>query len=121
VKDEELPPTMVGIEGIRASGRHGANPGEQLETQEFVVDLMVWIHTGEDRLEDTVDYRDIVATASQTVATNSVVLLETLAEMVAESVMALGGIARVRAVVHKPAAASSLGVGDVVAEATVDA
>ena len=111
-KDRD-PTTMIGIEGIRASGRHGANPGEQLQPQEFVVDLEVWVRGGEDRLDDTIDYRE-------TVETNSFVLLETLAEVVASSVMALGDVARVTAAVHKPGAAASLGVADVLAEATVD-
>ena len=118
-KDRD-PTTMLGIEGIRASGRHGANPGEQLQPQEFVVDLEVWVRGGEDRLDDTIDYRDIVATARETVETNSFVLLETLAEVVASSVMALGDVAKVTAAVHKPGAAASLGVADVLAEATVD-
>jgi dihydroneopterin aldolase len=120
MRKDRLPSTMLGIEGVHASGRHGANPGEQLEAQEFIVDLEIWIRAGEDLLEDTVDYRDIVATAREVVRENSFVLLETLAEMVASSVLALGDISRVTAVVHKPGAASSLAVGDVLAEATVD-
>jgi len=120
VNEKSLPPTLISIAGIRAPGRHGANPGERLQAQEFVVDLSVWVRTGEERLEETVDYRNIVGTARQAIASKSFVLLETLAEAVADSVIALGDIARVTAVVHKPGAAASLGVDDVSAEATVD-
>jgi dihydroneopterin aldolase len=118
VKKDESLPTLVSIEGIPASGRHGANPGEQLEAQEFVVDVDVWIEAGEDTLEQTIDYRDIVSTVKEAVGTNSFVLLETLAEVVADSMMALGAT-QVSVVVHKPAAAASLGVDDVSATATV--
>jgi len=120
VNEKGLPPMLITLAGIRASGRHGANPGERLQAQEFVVDLSVWVHPGGDRLEETVDYRDIVRTARQAIASKSFILLETLAEAVADSVIALGDIARVTAVVHKPGAAASLGVGDVSAEATVN-
>ena len=120
MNEKGLPSTLISLAGIRASGRHGANPGERAQAQEFVVDLSVWVHTGKDRLEETVDYRDIVRTAREVIASKSFILLETLAEAVADSVIALGDIGRVTAVIHKLGAAESLGVGDVSAEATVD-
>jgi dihydroneopterin aldolase len=117
--DQGVPPTLIRIEGIRASGRHGANPGEQDEAQGFTVDVEAWLRTGQDRLDDTVDYREIVAAVQEVVAQSSFVLLETLAEVVAGGVYALGDAVAVTATVHKPAAASSMGVDDVSAEATV--
>jgi len=120
VNERGLPPTIISLAGIRATGRHGANPGERRQAQEFIVDLSVWVHSGKDELEETVDYRDIVRKAREAIASKSFILLETLAEAVADSVIALGDIARVTAVVHKPGAAESLGVGDVSAQATVD-
>ena len=119
-KREELPPTLVSIEGIPASGRHGASPGEKLTAQDFVIDLDVWIEAGTDVLDDTVDYRDIVKAARLAVETLSVTLLETLAEEVASTVTAIDRrILKVTATVHKPRAARSMGVGDVSAEATI--
>jgi dihydroneopterin aldolase len=44
------------LSGIRASGRHGANPGEQLEAQEYVVDLDLSIEVHGDDLDATTDY-----------------------------------------------------------------
>ena len=118
-KREKLPSTLVSVEGITASGRHGANPGERAEAQDFVIDLDVWIEAGADTLAGTVDYREIVEAARSIVASNSFTLLETLAEEVASAVTSLDDrIVRVTAVVHKPGAARSMGVGDVRAEAT---
>lgn len=108
------------LSGLRASGRHGANPGERLEAQEFVVDLDVIVEQGDrDDLDSTIDYRAIVQTARGCVETTSFVLVETLAEAVAQEVFGLARVTRVIATVHKPAAAASLGVDDVAVEAIV--
>jgi FolB domain-containing protein len=116
----ESPPTVITIDGIRVSGRHGANPGEQLEGQDFLVEVSVAVSSGDDGLDQTVDYREIVETVKAVVADNSFVLLETLAEVLVDSVVALGRVEWATVVVHKPAAAASLGVEDVSAEATYE-
>jgi dihydroneopterin aldolase len=116
----EAPSSLIRIEGIRAHGRHGASHGERLEAQEFLVDVDVWVTTSADSLDGTVDYRTIVQTARQVVEAASYVLLETLAEAVATALLEAGPVARVTAVVHKPAAAKSMGVDDVSAEVTLD-
>jgi len=118
-RDEALP-TAITIDGIHASGRHGANPGEQLEPQEFVVDVSVSVSPGEDALDQTLDYREIVETVRSVVADNSFTLLETLAEVLVDSIVALGLVEWATVIVHKPAAATSLGVDDVSAEATYE-
>jgi dihydroneopterin aldolase len=108
------------LTGIRASGRHGANPGERLEAQEFVVDLDVLVEQGDDDdLDSTMDYRAIVQTARECVEASSFVLVETLAEAVAREVFGLDRVMRVIATVHKPGAAASLGVDDVAVEAII--
>jgi dihydroneopterin aldolase len=112
---------VITIDGIRASGRHGANPGEQLEPQEYVVDLQVWVEVDFDSLDVTADYRDIVNAARTAVETGSYVLLETLAESVARAIYdGFGQVLRATATVHKPAAARSMRVDDVAVEATVE-
>jgi 7,8-dihydroneopterin aldolase/epimerase/oxygenase len=112
---------VILIDGIKAKGRHGANPGEQLEPQDFVIDLQVWVEVDFDALESTADYRGIVAAAKKTVETDSYHLLETLAEAVARAVYdRFAPVARVIATVHKPAAAGSIDVGDLAVEATVE-
>jgi dihydroneopterin aldolase len=110
---------LVRLRGIRAEGRHGANPGERDAPQEFLVDLDVVLDTGGDSLQDTIDYRIMADMTRSTVAGTSFELLETLAEEVARAVYELSRVVEVTAVVHKPAAAASLGVEDVSAEATL--
>jgi dihydroneopterin aldolase len=112
--------TVISIEGIRATGRHGANPGEQLEPQEFAVDVEVWVEVTADSLEGTLDYRVIVDRVRETIAGTSFVLLEALAEAVATNLMELSQPLRVVAAVHKPGAAESLGVDDISAEVTLE-
>ena len=105
--------------GIRASGRHGANPGEQLEEQELVVDLDLTVEVRGDDIDGTTDYRGIAQVARGVVTDRSFQLLETIAEEVARAVFGLEGVERCTATVHKPRAAASLGIDDVAAEATV--
>ena len=112
--------TLISIDGIRASGGHGANPGERLVAQEFVVDVEVWVEVGADSLGATLDYRTIVDMVRQTVQTTSFELLEALAEAIATDLIELDPARRVTAAVHKPGAAASLGVADVYAEVTLD-
>ena len=47
------------LSGIRASGHHGARPGEQDEPQDLVVDLDVEVNVGDDDIAGTADYRGI--------------------------------------------------------------
>jgi dihydroneopterin aldolase len=107
------------LTGIEASGRHGANPGEQLETQPFVVDLDVSVEVHGDDLDATTDYRVLADAARETVEGGSFQLLESLAEAVARAVYQYEGVMRVTALVHKPNAARSMGAGDVAVEATI--
>ena len=108
------------LTGITASGRHGANPGEKDEAQDFVVDLDVEIEVGDDELASTSDYRTLIRTARESVERDSFDLLESLAHGVANDVLALEGVVKVSAVVHKPAAARSNEVQGVAAGATVE-
>lgn len=112
--------TVISIEGIRAMGRHGANPGEQLEPQEFVVDVEVWVEVTGDTLKGTLDYRVIVDRVRGTISGTTFVLLEALAEAVATDLMDFSQTLRTVVVVHKPGAAESLGVDDVSAEVTLE-
>jgi dihydroneopterin aldolase len=111
--------SRIRLEGISCQGRHGANPGEQLEAQEFVVDLEVLVDVGGDTLDRTLDYRVIADTVRDTVGGSSRVLLESLAEAVARAVFEFEPVREVVAVVHKPGAADSMGVDDVSADALI--
>ncbi len=112
--------SRIFLTGIRANGRHGANPGERDQAQAFVVDLEVAVALGDgDELEDTIDYRAIVAAARDVVGRTSFALIESLAEAIAREVFGFGRVVGVVARVHKPGAAAHLGVEDVVVEAIV--
>jgi dihydroneopterin aldolase len=108
------------IEGIQAEGRHGANPGEKVEVQPFVVDLDVLVEVEGDTLDATIDYRALTDLARSTVASTSFELLESVATAVAEAVFELSAVLEVTATVHKPQAAESLGVDDVAAEVSFE-
>jgi dihydroneopterin aldolase len=112
--------TRLFLTGITSRGRHGANPGEQDEPQDFVVDLDVEVEVADDRLSSTADYRSLIRTARETVQEGSFDLLETLAHAVADAVAAQEGVVRVNAVVHKPAAARSNDVQGVAAAASAE-
>jgi dihydroneopterin aldolase len=112
-----MAPVRILLTGITAAGRHGANPGERDRPQEFVVDLEVLVEPTGDHLGDTVDYRELKDTARRAIEEESHQLLETIAASVVRAVLTDPRVLRVRAVVHKPAAARSLGVADVAVEA----
>lgn len=112
--------TRLFLTGITAEGRHGANPGEKDEAQDFVVDLDVEVQVGADELSATADYRELIATARSTVEERSFDLLESIAHAVADAVVQHEGVTRVSAVVHKPAAARSNAVQGVAAAATAE-
>jgi dihydroneopterin aldolase len=107
------------LTGIVAEGRHGANPGEQLEPQEFLIDLDITVNVDADTLDATLDYRVAADAARDAVGGASHVLLESLAEAVAREIYQFEPVSQVVAVVHKPAAAESLGLDDIAAEAIV--
>ena len=109
---------LLSIRGITARGRHGANPNERDEPQEFQVDLEVEAEVDVDRLDATVDYRTLADVVRNTVQTTSFDLLETLADAVADRIVTEAGVAMARVTVHKPSAAGSMGVDDVAATAT---
>ena len=55
--------TRLFLTGITARGRHGANPGEKDEPQDFVLDLDVEVEVTQDELSSTADYRSLIRTA----------------------------------------------------------
>jgi len=111
--------SRVLLTGIAAMGRHGANPGERDEPQDFVVDLDVTVEVSGDDLDRTIDYRALADLARDTVAETSFVLLESLAAAVASAVGNVPQVTSATARVHKPGAAEHMGLDDVAAEATV--
>lgn len=109
---------LVEVTGIAAWGRHGALAAEQEIGQAFTVDLGLHLSTATaartDDLTATVNYAEAAALALEAIQGRPHQLIETLAEQIAQAVLALSP--RLRAVtvtVHKPAAPVGLPVGDV--------
>ncbi len=106
------------LSGIAASGRHGARQGEKDELQPFVVDLDLEVEVAEDIIEATADYRGITEAVRAVIEEGSFDLIESMAQAVADRVLALPHVTRVTALVHKPNAAARLGIDGVTAAAT---
>jgi dihydroneopterin aldolase len=109
------------LSGIRASGHHGARPGEKDEPQAFVVDLEIQVEVGDDEIGGTTDYRGITETVRAIVEQGSFDLIESLAAAIANEVFAIDRVSHVTAIVHKPNAAVRLGIDGVAAAATASA
>ena len=107
------------LSGIRASGRHGARPGEKDEAQPFVIDLDLVVEVGADRIDDTADYRAVIERVRAIVEGESFDLIEAMAGRIAAEVLGVDHVVRATAVVHKPGAASRLEIDGVAAAATV--
>src|SRR3977135_3012866 len=83
----------IELQGMVFSGRHGVRPAEREHAQEFRVDVELdsdLVQAGRsDRVEDPVDYRRVRAIAKEVVEGESVQLIETLANRIAERVLDL--------------------------------
>ena len=93
---------LVELMGLEIPGRHGATPEEHERDQRFLYDLELELPEPRgDRLEETVDYRDVVGVVREVSATERQ-LLETLAAAVAEALMERFPLERARVRVRKP-------------------
>lgn len=91
--------------GLELHGRHGVLEEEAEHGQRFLFDL--WLEVGEeaarsDRVEDAVDYREVVAAVRELSDGRRYALLEALATAVAETLLARFPIRHVRVRVRKP-------------------
>jgi len=95
----------IELEGMVFSGRHGVRPAERAEPQEFRVDVKVDADLSEaglsDRVEDTVDYRQIYAIVKSVIEGESAKLIESLAQRIAARVLELDRVATVSVRVAK--------------------
>jgi dihydroneopterin aldolase len=93
------------LEGMSFQGRHGVRPAEREHLQEFKVDVEVDCDLSEpgrtDRVEDTVDYRQVHAIAREVIEGDSKKLIEALAGQIAERLLQLPRVAGVSVRVAK--------------------
>jgi len=97
--------TSVEVIGLELHGFHGVNEDERRDGQRFLFDL--WLEVPDaaaasDRIEDAVDYREVVACVREVSDARAYRLLEALSAAVADAVLARFPVDRVRVRVRKP-------------------
>ena len=97
----------IELRGIELHAFHGVLERERAEGQRFLVDLELDVAdaaaaAASDRIEDAVDYRDVVAVVVEVVEGEPHNLLESLATELAERLAARFPVTRVRVRVRKP-------------------
>ena len=110
---------IVELEGLEVFGRHGVLDEERRDGQTFLYDVRLKLGGAppSDRVEDTVDYRDIAACVREVSDGRQFNLIEALAAAVADALAERFPAERVRVRVRKP---SPPGVPAAYAAATVE-
>jgi len=89
----------IELMGVVFSGRHGVRQAEREQPQEFRVDVKLDADLAavghSDSIDDTIDYRLVYAIAKEVVEGESVQLIETLAQRIADRVLELKKVAAV--------------------------
>ena len=95
--------TSIELHGLDVHGFHGVLDEEQRQGQRFLFDLRLEVvHPAADRIEDTVDYREVAACVREVSDGRRFHLLESLAAAVADELIARFPLRRARVTVRKP-------------------
>jgi dihydroneopterin aldolase len=96
----------IELRGIELFAFHGVLERERAEGQRFLVDLELEVGdttaASTDRIEDAVDYRDVIATVTEVSDARSYNLLEAFASALAEALVSRFPLTRARVRVRKP-------------------
>ena len=99
----------IELAGIELFGFHGVLEAERTQGQRFLVDLDLTLDgetataaAASDRIEDTVDYRDVLAAVRDVSDAHAYHLLEAFASAVAASLLDRFPLSAVRVRVRKP-------------------
>ena len=107
----------ITLTGLRVFGRHGVYDHERRDGQHFIVDTTLYVSTAaaaaSDDVVDTVHYGEVAETIAQIVGGEPVNLLETLAQRIADALLASDGVRMVAVTIHKPGAPIDLEFADV--------
>jgi dihydroneopterin aldolase len=107
----------ITLTGLRAFGRHGVYEHERTDGQHFVVDVTLYVRTAaasrSDDVADTVHYGEVAEQVAGIVGGEPVNLIETLAERIADALLARDAVKMVAVTVHKPGAPIDLEFADV--------
>jgi 7,8-dihydroneopterin aldolase/epimerase/oxygenase len=111
------PTDRVTLRGIEVFAHHGVLAHERELGQRFVVDVTVWLDTAEaaatDDLQATVDYGELAGAVAAAATDPPAALIETVADRVADVVLADHRVTQVEVTVHKPAAPLPVAAADV--------
>ena len=97
---------VISLRGVRAYGRHGANPGERDREQPFDLDVFIEMdlraaQTSDD-LSDTLDYARLHECVVGVVRSTSFVLLERLGGEILDAIFSDARVARAQVRLSKP-------------------
>jgi dihydroneopterin aldolase len=112
MSDDELTLT-----GVRATGFHGVFEHERVNGQEFVIDVTVTLDLSaagaSDNLGQTIHYGELAEEIVAAVERDPVDLIETVAQRIADVVLAHEPARSVRVTLHKPSAPITVPFADV--------
>lgn len=98
--------SRVSLRGVRAYGRHGADPGEREYAQPLDIDLHLDVDLDaaarSDDLADTIDYATVHRRVVDLVAGTSFALLERLCSRILEDALRDPRVARAEVTIAKP-------------------
>ena len=96
----------IELHGIELHGFHGVLEHERREGQRFLVDVDLDLSdetaAATDRIDDAVDYRDVVSAVAEVSQARVYHLLEAFATAIADALVARFPVTRVRVRVRKP-------------------
>jgi dihydroneopterin aldolase len=94
---------IIELRGIEVPGRHGVEEEERQREQPFLYDLeLELLEPGADRIEDTVDYREVVRLVREFSDGRQFHLLEAIAAALADALLDRFPLQRARVRVRKP-------------------
>jgi dihydroneopterin aldolase len=100
----EVAETLVRLSGFEVMAAVGVNHGEIGRRQPLIIWVELALGVGAiDRLEQTVDYRDIGA-AAETLARTHIDLIESFARQLGEACLGMGSVLWARVRIDKPEA-----------------
>ena len=94
----------VELTGLRVFGRHGVRDEERERGRDFLYDIRMAVPDDavSDRIQNTVDYREVADAVRELSTARQFALLEALAAAVAELIVERFGVERVSVRVRKP-------------------
>jgi dihydroneopterin aldolase len=94
---------LVELAGLEVPGRHGVDDWERETEQLFVYDLELELpEPAADEIDQTVDYREVVALVRRVSEERQFQLLESMAAAVAQALLGRFPVERARVRVRKP-------------------